>query len=254
MATWSDLERELGLWQAAGETPTFWWRDDDAEAPTSALDRLLALAGRYRAPLHLAVVPAGVSACLAERLAAAGDVFVLQHGFAHTNHEPAGARASEIGRNRATALQLQDLQEGWRRLAEAGLPNLLPALAPPWNRIAEETVPHLPGLGYRLLSRFDAREAQAAVLGLCQVNIHCDPIRWKGGPRFRGEEATLEILVRHLAERRQGLADAAEPTGLSTHHLQTDGAVWEFLEHLLERLTRPGAGEWVRLSTLLRQG
>lgn len=254
MATWSDLERELGLWQAAGETPTFWWRDDDAEAPTAALDRLLALAERHRVPLHLAVVPAEVSACLAGQLAASTDVFVLQHGFAHTNHEPPGARASEIGRHRATALQLQDLRAGWRRLTEAGFPNLLPALAPPWNRIAEETLPHLPGLGYRLLSRFDARAPQSAVPGLHQVNIHCDPIRWKGGPRFRGEEATLEILVRHLAERRQGLVDAAEPTGLSTHHLQTDEPVWDFLEHLLERLTRPGAGEWVRLSAILRDG
>lgn len=250
MTTWLDLERELSAWRNTGLTPTFWWRDDDAEAATPALDRLIGLAERHGAPLHLAVVPSGVCAGLAERLARASEVYTLQHGYAHINREPPGARASELGQHRPLAYQIADLRLGWQRLAEAGLPNLLPAFAPPWNRIADRTVARLPELGYRLLSTCHARKSPSPVQGLHQVNIHVDPIRWKGGAGFRGTAATLEILVRHLRERRTGQADRDEPTGLSTHHLQTDEPVWAFLDELLTRLG-PGSGaEWVRLARL----
>ena len=71
MTTWADLEAELTLWREAGERPSFWWRDDDTEAPTDALRRLIDLTGKHGAPLHLAVIPAGISPDLAGFLAAA---------------------------------------------------------------------------------------------------------------------------------------------------------------------------------------
>lgn len=250
MAAWQDLERELDAWRRAGRSPTFWWRDDDAEAPTPALERLIALSERHGAPLHLAVVPRGVCTSLRERLARSPDVYVMQHGYAHLNHEPPSARASEVGQHRPLDDQIADLRDGWRRLVEAQLPNLLPAFVPPWNRIGDKTVAHLPDLGYRLLSTCHARKSASPQPGLHQVNIHMDPIRWKGGAAFRGTEATLEILVRHLRERRTGLADPDEPTGISTHHLQTDEPAWAFLEELLTRLGHRTEMEWFRLASL----
>ena len=247
MDGWRDLEAELALWRQAGATPSFWWRADDAGAPSRALETLIALSERRRAPLHLAVAPAAVTKALSDALRGARDVHALQHGFAHVNHEPPGARASEVGRNRPLAAQLADLREGWRRLRAAGLPNLLPALAPPWNRIAPETVAHLPRLGYRLLSTAGPRPTPTSAPGLAQVNIHYDPILWREGPRFRGVDRTLASLVRHLAERRTGQVDRDEPTGLMTHHLDTDGEAWAFLDTLLERLAHREAGVWVRL-------
>lgn len=253
MATWSDLERELSIWHAAGVTPTFWWRDDDAESPSPALDTLLALAQRHSVPIHLAVVPKSVGPALANRLSHATDTYVLQHGFAHVNNEPQGARASEVGEHRDINLQLRDLKDGWQRLVQAQIPNLLPGFAAPWNRIADKTVAHFPNLGYRLLSTCHARKSPSPVAGVTQVNIHFDPIRWKQGPKFRGTEATLEGVVEHLVQRRTGLVDKTEPTGLSTHHLQTDDTVWSFTDQLLERLTHNGASEWIRLSSFLDQ-
>lgn len=250
MATWQDLDDELAAWRGGGLKPSFWWRDDDAEAATPALDRLIALAERHGAPLHLSVVPGGLCASLRERLERAQDVYVMQHGYAHINHEPPGARASEVGQHRPLADQIADLQDGWRRLMEARLPNLLPAFVPPWNRIGDKTAACLPNLGFRLLSACHARESASPHPGLHQVNIHMDPIRWKGGAAFRGTEATLEILVRHLRERRTGLADPEEPTGISTHHLQTGEQAWAFLEELLARLGHRSEMEWFRLASL----
>jgi len=53
---WGALEAELDIWQSAGRSASFWWRDDDAIAATPELDRLLALA--QDAPIGLAVIPA----------------------------------------------------------------------------------------------------------------------------------------------------------------------------------------------------
>lgn len=251
---WRALDRELALWAAAGQRPSFWWRDDDVEIPSADLDRLIALSARFDLPLHLAAVPRGVGAPLAQRLAAAPLVYVMQHGFAHVNHEPAGARASEIGAHRPLADQQGDLRAGWRLLQRADLPRLLPVIVPPWNRIAHSTLPALPGLGFQMLSAFDPRPALRPVQGLLQVNCHVDPVRWKEGAAFRGADKTLTQVVDHLAARRRGRVDREEPTGLLTHHLQTDEPTWDFIEALLERLAAGDApARWIPLTEVLAE-
>jgi hypothetical protein len=248
MATWQDLSRELTAWHAIGATPSVWWRDDDARAATPALERLVGIAGRHGAPLHLAVVPADATADLVHRLHACRRVLVMQHGYAHVDHEPPGCGASEVGETRCLEAQLEDLREGWLRLRALRMPGLLRALVPPWNRISRRTVSHLGGLGYRVLSAGQVRPARLAAPGLVQVNCHVDPIRWKRGAEFRGTESTLEKLVAHLAARRHGQADPLEPTGLLTHHLDTCETTWGFVEELVARLSHRGAVHWVALS------
>ena len=252
MATWTELDDELNRWAEAGIVADFWWRDDDAEAPGPELDRLLALAEAHGVPMHLSVIPVSGVPELGDRLARARDTWLLQHGFAHLNHEPAGARPSEVGVNRDLLAQLDDIAEGWRRLSDAGLPNLLPVFVPPWNRIAETTTAQLPALGFRMLSASLARASATPVPGLAQVNVHADPIRWKNGVEFRGEGKFLDCVVEHLADRREGRADAAEPTGVTTHHLQHDAEIWSFLETLTARLSAHPAVRWVRLADLVQ--
>src|SRR5579859_2543429 len=111
---WAALEAELDIWQAAGRTASFWWRDDDAIAATSALDRLLGLAEDI--PVALAVIPANAEAGLGERLARTPGVAVLQHGWRHANHAPAGERKSELGSHRPLSQRLDELRLGGERL------------------------------------------------------------------------------------------------------------------------------------------
>jgi hypothetical protein len=250
MATWQDLDRELQTWADAGRQATLWWRDDDAAECTAPLERLLRLAAQSGKALHLAVIPARLDAELAATLRAMPLVRVLQHGFAHANHAAAGERAAELARSRPLATVCRELADGWRRLQDAAMPRTLPVLVPPWNRIAPELVPHLPALGYRVLSTFSAREPREPAPGLLQVNAHCDPIKWKDGRGFRGTESTLEALVQHLAERRTGQVDAEEPTGLLTHHLQMDEPGWELMAELLARTARHQGARWIGLETL----
>jgi hypothetical protein len=252
MATWAELDAELTLWAGAGEVPTFWWRDDDCEAQTNDLDRLIALAEQFAAPLHLAVVPADIDVGLAGRMTASPHVYALQHGFAHINHEPKGTGASEVGVLRDLLLQEADLREGWQRMISAKLPNLLPVFVPPWNRIADKTVQILPKLGYTVLSDFYRRPDLSPVEGLMYFNAHIDPIRWKEGAKFAGTEKTLEQCVVHLRQRRTGEADKAEPTCFCTHHLQTDEATWDFSAELMAQLTHRQRTSWAALPELIK--
>jgi hypothetical protein len=202
-----------------------WWRDDDAADATPALDRLLDLRRDHDVPLALAVVPANATAALAARLGAAPGVDVLQHGYAHTNHAPAGDKKEELGTQRPSMVVLGELGTGWMALERVFGRRALPVLVPPWNRIAPGLVPALPEIGYRGLSTFGIRKRVSPVSGLLQVNTHLDLIDWKAR-RFAGSDAMLAAFAAALSAAR----DTGEPIGLLSHHLAMDEAAWSFLQ------------------------
>lgn len=241
MSAWPALDAELAAWQDAGLTATLWWRDDDAAAATPALDRLLAVRRRAGVPLALAAVPAAVDDTLPAALAGESDVTVLVHGYAHRNHAGPGAKKAEFGAGRDPAAAAAEIAAGKARL-QALLPaRTVPVFAPPWNRVAAVIVARLPGLGFAGVSAMGARPSREAAPGVVQVNVHADPVDWRGTRGFRGGGALVNDIVAHLAARRGGAADADEPTGLMTHHAVHDGCTWAFLERLIERSMARGA-------------
>ena len=241
MTGWKELGAELDRWEAAGRRAAFWWRDDDATAPSPALDRLLALRREHRVPLALAVIPTRADRALAERLAGERDIAVLQHGFAHVNHAPAGAKKCELSEVRPPAEMLAELAEGRARLED--WPGFLPVLVPPWNRIAPGLPARLPALGFRGLSGFGARAAAPA--GLAIANTHIDPVAWRAGRGFVGLAPALQTAIDALEGRRTGRLDAAEPTGLLTHHAAHAETVWTFVAEFLARTRVHAGARWL---------
>ncbi len=246
MSDWAALDAELAAWDAAGITPRLWWRDDDAQQVTPALERLLALSEQFAVPVHLSVIPQGLGSDLAPRLRDTDHAHVLQHGLAHINHAPKGQSASEVGESRDLALQRGDLAHGRALLEQAGLPRLLPGFVPPWNRIGDATRRALPEWGYSFLSAYEGRGDAAPVAGLTHIDAHLDPIRWKYDRVFRGEDKMRAMLIAHLQDRRARAP--AGPIGYVTHHLQTADDIWAFTEELLAR-TR---GLWVSVPQMQR--
>lgn len=238
------LQRELDRWAEAGQAATLWWRDDDAAAVTPALVRLLGLAEGHGLPLALAVVPARAEDGLPHVVRPHARACVLQHGYAHCNHAPAGGRACEFNPGRPLAEVRTELGRGRARLQTLFGARALAVLVPPWNRIDPALLVELPAQGLKGVSTFRARASAEPVVGLRQVNCHVDLIDWKGRC-FAGADKVLGELSEHLAARRTGSADAGEPTGVLTHHLALDEDGWAFLDELL-RCTRshPGA-RWV---------
>jgi hypothetical protein len=235
------LLQELDNWAATGRQATLWWRDDDAVAPTAALDRMIALSAANAVPLGLAVIPARATAALAARLQTASTVFVLQHGYAHTNHAPSGERATEFGQHRALAVRAAEIADGWHRLA--GMPRRLALFVPPWNRYAPDLAPALAATGIRVVSAFGPATPLGA--GVIEANCHCDIISWKTSRGFTGTAKSIAMIAAHLIARRTGTAPAAEATGVLTHHLDHDPDCWRFLDALF-LLTRGHTGaRWI---------
>ena len=243
---WDSLERECAAWEASGRRIELWWRDDDAVADTPALRRLLKTA---TAPLSLAVIPAALEPSLPALLKGHASVSVLQHGFDHTNRAPAGGKKSEFPASRPWTEVARDLSQGRARLAASFGAQFVPALTPPWNRIDGGHAARLAELGYRGLTTYLARKPERSA-GITQVNTHVDVIDWHGGRGFLGLAASLHLLVRHLADKRVGTADPAEPTGLLTHHLVHDTETWEFLGALLDWCAKKPIINWLGAADL----
>ena len=246
---WQRLAGELDRW--APGTASFWWRDDDAVAPSPALERLLGLGSQ---PIALAVIPAEMAPELVGFLAGR-KVDVLQHGYAHRNHEPPEAKKAELGAARPSAAVLEELGRGARLLAAAFGTQALPVLVPPWNRIAEPLIDLLSAEGYRGLSTQGPRPPEAALpqasppgasrqRGILRVNTHVDIVDWRGGRGFIGLDAAIDRTVGHLAARRQGRVAADEPTGLLTHHLVLEDAAFDFMAEFLARTAEHPAVQW----------
>lgn len=235
---WSQLEQELDAWRRERRQATLWWRDDDATGYTPQLARLCDIAATHCIPLCIAVVPRDLDGGL-KAVMTQGNV-ALQHGWAHANHAPPGERAAELGHHREMAQILSELERGHARLSDTFGSDFLPALVPPWNRIGDRVVNELHRLGLMGLSTFMPRQAQTTVNGLRVANCHVDPINWRHAASTRPLHEVLERFCEHLTQRRSGLVDSAEPTGLLTHHLQHDEELWRLLPPLLERLCAYG--------------
>jgi len=253
MTDWADLDRELDAWGRAGQSATFWWRDDDAIASTPALQRLLDMAATATGqplPLALAVIPAPADIGLAQTLRIAHDVVALQHGYSHGNHAAAGAKKAEfpVGRDSSTALL--DLADGMQRMRELFDDRALPVLVPPWNRIDPALVGRLTDLRIRGLSTYGPRAAETAHRGMAVVNTHVDIFNWHPERRFLGIEGCLRLAIDHLAARREGRVDPGEPTGLLTHHLVHDEDAWSFLAMFLQRTSNHAAVRWMEARQL----
>lgn len=244
--SWQPLLAELERWSEAGSVATLWWRDDDAIAPTAALERMLGLVARHGVPLGLAVIPANATAALADRLRCEGLVDVLQHGYNHRNHAGAGERAAEFGGQRPLPVRLAEARHGWELLAPFA--RRTPIFVPPWNRYDADLAPGLAGFGIRGISAFaDAKQLPPPMQ---ECNCHIDIISWRTTRGFAGTDKTVAKLTEHLAARRIGATRPAA-SGLLSHHLAHDDGCWAFLAELFAVLDGHRAVQWLRPVELL---
>ena len=140
MSDWNDLADELDAWHREGRRAHFWWRDDDATCVVPPLMQLLDLSARHDTPVALAVIPRDAEEGLREYLVNQRLASVLQHGWSHENHAPAGGRQEEFGVHRSLPAMLSELAEGWHRIGH--FPRAEPVLVAPWNRLDPHLLTH----------------------------------------------------------------------------------------------------------------
>lgn len=238
-ADWTPLERELAQWRREGLHLPVWWRDDDAVAPTAALERLARLAEGRGLPVHIAVIPDLASDTLAGTVNTTPALVPVGHGWRHENRAPEGAKKAEFGHPRPNAVE--EITAGLARLEALFGADLLPVFVPPWNRLDHGFAPVLAAAGYRGVSTYGARPAACAAAGLHQINTHIDPVFWRGHRGLADPETLIHGIVERLRRRRSGDEDAHEPLGLLTHHLVHTEDVWRFSADCLAVLRDGGA-------------
>lgn len=243
------LRTHLDWFAERGQTVRFWWRDDDAIEPTPDLERLLAIANAHGVDLALAVIPKDATQALAGRLEHEPHALVLQHGWQHKNFQDKsqGEKAAELGSRRDLDTLLPQLREGKARLETLFGDRFIPAVVPPWNRIAPGVIRALPGLGLTGLSTFTWMHVPGALSGLTHVQSHVDIIKWKKNRRFIGWDSARLRFDLQCTRRR---TNPAEPIGILSHHLAHDEGCFAFLDEFLSvAADHPGAS-WPRVKDL----
>ena len=213
-----------------------WLRDDDATQPSPALDRLLDLSAHYAVPMTLAVIPEPTGDALAKRLEITSGIHVAVHGWAHRNHAMPEEKKRELGLHRPLETVLDELKSGLTKLQSLHGPRFVPMLVPPWNRIDQAVIEHLPKAGYRVLSVYGPEKPEALPL----LNTHVDVIDWRG---TRGGK-NHDLLFAETAERLRQADGTGGMTGILTHHLDHDESVWTFLQALFDLTANHPACRW----------
>ncbi|MFN4011530.1 MAG: polysaccharide deacetylase family protein [Pannonibacter sp.] len=241
------LTAHLDWFAERGTKVRFWWRDDDAIAPTPALERLLAAANAHDVDVGLAVIPKTATQALADRLRDEPHAVVLQHGWQHLNHQrkDLGEKAAEFGDRRAPEEALAELVAGRERLEALFPAAFVPAFVPPWNRIAPPLARQLADAGLKGLSTFTWETLIPA-----QVQTHLDIIKWKKDRRFIGWASASERLELQFQRRRN---TGGEPLGILTHHLDHDAGCEAFVEEFLAIAAHHPGAAWPRIADLFAE-
>ncbi|MFM9975515.1 MAG: polysaccharide deacetylase [Beijerinckiaceae bacterium] len=245
---WSNVDAELALWAIAGQTARFWLRDDDTEASSAALDRLLGLFDLYAAPCLLAVIPMRAQAGLKTLLSGNHRVAIAMHGVWHTNHQPQGTKAAETPPARGLGVIAQELAAARHRLIDLFGPEAGTWYVPPWNRISDEAVALLPDLGFMALSAFGTTQFPGGS-GLQQHNTHIDIVDWKNGRVGHDTVAVAGDLSAALAVAR---LDGFRPVGILTHHLVHDETAWSVLHAMMRFVHNHPAASFLSPGELLQ--
>ena len=177
----------------------------------------------------LAVIPVFASESLATWLREHDTVSVLVHGFVYVSHALSGENRAEFGTHRPLENMLGEFSLGWARIAELFRDRCLPLFVPPWNRFSDVLLDKLATTGLTGVSTYQSRGSATPVHGVRQTNGHVDIFEWKAPRGFVGETHALRLLIE---PRRLHKVDAAEATGILTHHKDHDEDCWAFLEDL----------------------
>ncbi len=243
-AHWQELLATLDRIEKQNRQVSFWLRDDDAFEPTPALSRLCELSLRFEIPLLLAVIPKNAELRLADYLQSFPLVSPALHGYSHRNFAPIGERAQELGLHRPLETVFAEISAGEIKLRNLFPDSFVPALVPPWNRMADDILPRLGKLGLQAVSRFGVSAPK--LCGIRQINADIDIINWRKGRIGRPHEELVKTLI--------GLIENSEPSapvGILAHHLAHDETAWSFLDDFSAVIEHHPAARWVTFRSLI---
>ena len=149
LSPWDTFANELDLWIRESYAPMFWLRDDDATQEGDNLNTLIDMCVVAAIPPTFAAIPACVKTSFIGKIKNFPVARVFQHGYAHTNHAPTNEKKAEYGSHRPIKTMTSEISKGWHITKSAFGSQALAVFVPPWNRITEHLLPHLPAVGFK---------------------------------------------------------------------------------------------------------
>lgn len=246
---WRRVAQELQHWHSAGQTASFWVRDDDASSLTDQFFRLDEFARRHDITVGLAIIPNALEDGLAAWLGQGTTPFYpMCHGFDHTNHARRGW-PTEFSSDRPVSVMTHELNRAHQRFSAAF--KVTPTFVPPYNRIASSMAARLPDLGFEVLSHTPPRRwLRFSRLSACMtlpfnglfrpvapgtLDVHVEPIEWST-VSVLSLDRVIEALVGELQLRRKGYIASHTPIGFLMHHLVHDADIWSLSDEIPTRL------------------
>lgn len=241
------FQEEIRLAHEAGISTQLWWRDDDLVANSPNFDALVRLAHAYGAPVLMAIIPGLVDPGLSVRDADPTLVHFCQHGWKHTNHQPAGGGKSEFGITRDPEAITAEIAAGQVALARVLGDRRLPVFVPPWNAFDNRHLEILQTRGFSGLSTHGPRPGSFAVDGVRVANTHIDILRWDapGQPQALAQEDVFGRLALLVRKRRLSPGADPEPIGLLSHHRAMADDAWQLMDMLFRTFRDLPGIEWI---------
>jgi len=221
-----DLTLAIKQAQPSQPIPIF-FRADDIGVVSDSFAALLKLFQRSQIPLCLAVVPAWITPSRWSSMRRLCDRQSSQwcwhqHGWTHTNHEPAGKKC-EFGRSRASADIEDDILRGKARLQTIIGAHVSPIFTPPWNRCCENTLHILKKVGFNAVSRYRVTRPECSPL-LADFQANVD-LHTKKEPDYT---SCLSGLSGELKK-----AASSGRIGMMIHHQRMNENAFNILDSLL---------------------
>lgn len=157
---------------------------------------------------------------------------------------------TEYPGNRSANDVMKELRHGRERMSALFGKAFQPVFVPPWYHFDDKFLPLLLRSGLWSMSRKGARSSTAKGAGIFEGNVHVELLEWQHPPAFVGTRTAIAQLIGHLRQRRLGLCDIDEPTGILTHHANQNLPAYDFIEGLAELTTAHKAAKWLRASEI----
>lgn len=207
------------------------FRADDIGFVDERFRRLMQLFAAHQTPLCLALVPAWLNKDVWAGMQEFTPERPLwcwhQHGWNHSNHEPAGKKC-EFGAGRNPLAVRTELKDGRQRLTDLLGGLFVPVFTPPWNRCSRETMEMLLELGYLAVSRSEGAKPLAPQ-GLPDFAVNVDLHTRKEDDCREGWQNLLKKMTNAVNKGR---------VGFMIHHQLMNSTAHDFLEILLTELHR----------------
>ena len=229
---------------------SFWWRDDDLEAPNAALSELLFATSDIGVAPALAAISGTVTPDAIGALDGTA-ARVLPHGWQHRNHEPDCAKKSEYGPARPVSDRLAEIDLACDRISAVAGARALSIFTPPWNNIDVDLLPHLGGSKAAAVSAYCSPGREPMAAACPRLDTHVDLIDWRGTRRGHSVERLVDLLIPWI-KLRSGIEYPLDSTrGVLSHHLVTLPKDWAAWARVWQVIASHSASRWVCPETAL---